>query len=632
MTAVLEVRFIWGQIKHEEVVMRKWIVFFFWAACLISMSAGANVRGDIYEMPNTTKAPVIDGRLDAIWKIQDDNFQNSYTNGATAPDGLYDLMGWSRIMWDNSFIYGFMYTQDDIINDVHANTYEQDGWELYFDADNSKGTTAANGTDYDGVNDIQMRMNHNMGNDATLIGTGIPVAWASGEYWANAAWDRVAAGVEVAVRDTALGWTLEWKMPLESLYLGPTPGTLIGFELQQNDNDSDKRDHISKWWVKEGDPSWNNASTFGTAVFSARQVGEEYIIGKASASPTIDGELDDVWVNDAAIFSNNFYCNGATEPDDYSDLYGSTRLMRDAANIYGFLEIWDDIIIDEHANQYERDGVECYFDADNSKGMNTANGTDYDGANDIQLRMNHNIGTDVTKIDAGFAVAWMNGCYWADPTWDRAGAGVKIGVKDTDFGYNIEWQIPLESLYLEPVPGNLIGYETQINDNDTGKRDHISHWWIESGDPSWNNAATWGTAIFNSPWYPCPAGIICNEAHPANDRKAAVNRTARKQANPCSNAVIGTEIPLQNTFMLAQNYPNPFNPSTRIYYCLKSGGKVRLSVYDVTGREAAVIVNGYQRAGDHQVQFEIRNLTSGVYFYRLETDDGVLTRKMSLVR
>jgi len=573
------------------------------AVCCMVLAAGfvyANVKGDIYEMPNTTVAPVIDGKLDAIWKVQDDNFQSSYTNGSTPPDGMYDLMGWSRIMWDNSFIYGFMYTQDDIINDVHANTYEQDGWELYFDADNSKGTTAANGTDYDGVNDIQLRMNHNMGNDATLIGTGIPVAWASGEYWANAAWDRVAAGVEVAVRDTALGWTLEWKLPLESLYLDPTPGTLIGFELQQNDNDSDKRDHISKWWVKEGDPSWNNASTFGTAVFSARQVGEEYVIGKASAAPAIDGEVDDVWVNDAAIFSNNYFINGATEPDDYTDLYVTTRLMWDATNIYGIWQVWDDIIIDEHANQYERDGVECYFDADNSKGTTAANGTDFDGVNDIQIRLNHGMGSDVTLIGTGMPVAWASAEYWANAAWDRVAAGVRMGVKDTDQGYNIEWQMPLESLYLDTTPGTPIGYETQVNDNDEAARNHISHWWIESGDPSWNNASTWGNAIFSN-----------TDSYPT--------AVSSKSVTP-------------NQYELAQNYPNPFNPTTTITYGLKSTGNVRLSVFDILGKEVAVLVDGTQSAGSHDVQFNASSLSTGMYFYKLQTADQVLTKKMTLVK
>jgi hypothetical protein len=214
------------------------------------------------------------------------------------------------------------------------------------------------------VNDIQLRLGHSYGTDVTKIDVGLPVAWASGEFWANSAWDRAAAGVKMAVADTALGYIIEWQMPLESLYIDPTPETQIGIEFQVNDNDTDKRDHISHWWIPEGDPSWNNASTFGTAVLQGRTIGEEFVAAKASSVPVLDGELDDVWTNDSNIYSNNFFINSGTEPDDYMDLYGSTRLMWDATNIYGFWAVQDDILNDEHANAYEKDGVECYFDAD----------------------------------------------------------------------------------------------------------------------------------------------------------------------------------------------------------------------------------------------------------------------------
>ncbi len=583
--------------------MRTVVKVFLTVSCMV-LAAGfayAAVNGDLYEIPKTTVAPVIDGRLDAVWKIQDDNFQTSYANGSTAPDGLFDLMGWSRLMWDENFVYGFFYTQDDIIVDEHANAYEKDGWEVYFDADNSKGTTAANGTGYDGVNDIQLRLNHVYGTDVSLIDVGLPVPWASGEFWgAGAGWDRAAAGVKTAVVDTALGFTIEWQMPLTSLYLEPVAETQIGFELQQNDNDGTARDHISKWWVQEGDPSWNNAATWGTAIFSGRTVGTEFTIGKASAAPAIDGELEDMWKTDANVFSNNYYVNGTTEPDDYADLYGNTRLMWDAANIYGFWEVTDDIIVDEHANAYEKDGVECYFDADNSKGSTAANGTDYDGVNDVQLRLNHVYGTDVSLIDVGLPVPWASGEFWgAGASWDRPAAGVKMAVKDTDTGYNIEWQMPLESLYLETAPGTQIGYETQINDNDSDKRDHISHWWIETGDPSWNNSSTWGTAVFQN-----------TKSYTAVKEKSVV--------------------PTQ--YDLAQNFPNPFNPTTTIAYGLKNSGKVRLSVFDIMGKEVAVLVDGSQVAGSHQVQFNANNLSTGMYFYKLQTADQVFTKKMTLVK
>jgi len=85
-------------------------------------------------------------------------------------------------------------------------------------------------------------------------------------------------------------------------------------------------------------------------------------------------------------------------------------------------------------------------------------------------------------------------------------------------------------------------------------------------------------------------------------------------------------------FSLAQNYPNPFNPSTNISYTLKNSGKVRLSVYDILGREVAVLANEIQTAGAHEVTCSANGLSSGIYFYKLQAVNGVITKKMMLLK
>lgn len=90
------------------------------------------------------------------------------------------------------------------------------------------------------------------------------------------------------------------------------------------------------------------------------------------------------------------------------------------------------------------------------------------------------------------------------------------------------------------------------------------------------------------------------------------------------------ELPTQ--FVLFQNYPNPFNPSTTISYTLKRNGKVRLTIYDIIGREVVVLVDRVQNAGRHEVAFTGADLPSGVYFYRLQTANEVMTKKMALVK
>jgi minor extracellular serine protease Vpr len=85
-------------------------------------------------------------------------------------------------------------------------------------------------------------------------------------------------------------------------------------------------------------------------------------------------------------------------------------------------------------------------------------------------------------------------------------------------------------------------------------------------------------------------------------------------------------------YTLNQNYPNPFNPTTAISYQLPAVSKTRLVVYDLLGREVAVLVNESQTAGRHEARFDGRNLSSGVYFYRLEANGFVQTKKMTLVK
>lgn len=85
-------------------------------------------------------------------------------------------------------------------------------------------------------------------------------------------------------------------------------------------------------------------------------------------------------------------------------------------------------------------------------------------------------------------------------------------------------------------------------------------------------------------------------------------------------------------FSLSQNFPNPFNPDTKIEYNLKSQTNVKLSVYDAMGRLVSAINKGSQAAGKHYVTFNASSLSSGVYYYKLETPGFTDTKKMLLVK
>lgn len=101
--------------------------------------------------------------------------------------------------------------------------------------------------------------------------------------------------------------------------------------------------------------------------------------------------------------------------------------------------------------------------------------------------------------------------------------------------------------------------------------------------------------------------------------------------------IVEIDLGLPTEFELSQNFPNPFNPSTTIKYSIPNeetlhAMPVQLKVYDVLGKEITTLVNEEKEAGTYTIEFNAKNLPSGMYFYRLETSNFVRTIKMSLVK
>jgi len=93
------------------------------------------------------------------------------------------------------------------------------------------------------------------------------------------------------------------------------------------------------------------------------------------------------------------------------------------------------------------------------------------------------------------------------------------------------------------------------------------------------------------------------------------------------------EIGVPKKFILSQNYPNPCNPITNIEFQIPSASKVSLKVFDITGREVAILINGESRAANYYiVEFDASYLSSGVYFYTLITDGYIAVKKMFLIK
>ena len=96
--------------------------------------------------------------------------------------------------------------------------------------------------------------------------------------------------------------------------------------------------------------------------------------------------------------------------------------------------------------------------------------------------------------------------------------------------------------------------------------------------------------------------------------------------------VTQTGISTPREFSLSQNYPNPFNPVTNIEFSIPKTGVFKLSIFNAAGRKVTALVNGELSAGRYNYDFDATQLASGIYFYKLESNDFTATKKMVLIK
>jgi hypothetical protein len=101
-------------------------------------------------------------------------------------------------------------------------------------------------------------------------------------------------------------------------------------------------------------------------------------------------------------------------------------------------------------------------------------------------------------------------------------------------------------------------------------------------------------------------------------------------SKPTATDIADLKMPV--TYRLEQNYPNPFNPTTQIKFTLPHASYTQLRVFDIAGREISTLVNNNLSAGSYSVKFNAADLSSGIYFYRIQTNDFIDTKKFVLMK
>jgi len=122
--------------------------------------------------------------------------------------------------------------------------------------------------------------------------------------------------------------------------------------------------------------------------------------------------------------------------------------------------------------------------------------------------------------------------------------------------------------------------------------------------------------------------ILASSEMPGYDTSNTVQASAEKGKNK----IAGNSDMAQLSYSLEQNYPNPFNPNTVIHYSVKDAGLVSLKVFDILGRELALLVNDIKETGYHSVEFNASDLPSGVYIYTLQVNGYTDSKKMMLLK
>ncbi len=284
--------------------------------------------------------------------------------------------------------------------------------------------------------------------------------------------------------------------------------------------------------------------------------------------------------------------------DDAQDLSADVYMAADDEALYLAFDVTDNLVNfepenpDDRGNRWEYDNLELFIGLYDWRG---AKHEIFQSGEEPDYQFNF-YGTE-THSNSTDAAIYMNG----DDDYIMT---------ESENGYVMEIRLPYDSFAFAEAPafspenGMRIPMNFKIHDEDTGNqtptRDGALVWSFDDEDNAHISPENWFYTWIGD------------------------------QFEPTAIDEIGTEVP--RDFALHQNYPNPFNPTTLIRYELPRDGEVTLKVYNVLGREVMTLVNTRQSPGTYEVSLDASSLSSGTYFYQLQSGDVVQTKSFILIR
>jgi hypothetical protein len=203
------------------------------------------------------------------------------------------------------------------------------------------------------------------------------------------------------------------------------------------------------------------------------------------------------------------------------------------------------------------------------------------------------------------------------------------GTEFSDFGVggNVDNPLPVElSSFTSSVSGKnvTLNWSTITETNNSGfdiERKSASATWTKIGNVE-------GNGTVSAPKNYTYSDKNLNTGNYSYRLKQIDFNGNYKYFDLSNEVIIGTP----TKYALSQNFPNPFNPSTSISYEIPATNFVSLKIYDMMGKEVASLVNGNQEAGFYTVKFDASKLSSGIYFYKLQSNDFTATKKLMLLK
>jgi len=557
---------------------------------------------------------VIDGEKDDFYGTltgPDDGYLElkSYAfNNNGIPAGDADLSAKVWTAWDSEWFYLYEEVMDDTISMTNVNTYNNDGIEIKIDPQPTDSTkNSITSLDLTALYTTGVAGETNLGTTITDADKKVARKLIDGGYALEMAvkWSAITAGT-----------------PVEAVT--PAVGNVFGAAIQNHDNDKTTRTATVQWAAVLTDYVWNTPKDLGTVQFlpdnKLQFIPSNHMTGKTNRVPydgtpfymQVDAKRDPFYTqlsgpDDGYLQLRSYAWNNNGKPVDDKDLSAKIWTAWDDKWFYLYEEVKDDTLSGNAPDVWNEDGLELKVDPQATD--STKNSIFGVGLTALGMATKN-----VVKADS------MSNVPDSLKQWTRA--------KVTG-GYVLELALRWPAIKsgtetITPASGTVFGMAINQHDNDGKAARQASVQW----------AAVLRDEVWNTPKYLGTVTLLDNHQlqFVAANHMTGVTNVVPYDGSDYIRSGIQTVPGAPKVFSLEQNYPNPFNPTTTISYSVPKASNVRLTVYDMMGREVAVLADGRKEAGVYNVTFNGKTFASGLYVYRLEAGSLVLKQKMVMLK